>query len=53
MAIIKAKGDGQAQCELCKKRGKWNIQWVCFLYKVDNKEGVYCKSCAEKLSGTS
>ena len=49
MKITRAQGDGQGQCTLCKKRGKWNVQWMCFLYKVEGKEGVYCRDCAEEL----
>ena len=50
MKIIRAQGNGQGQCALCKKRGKWNVQWMCFLYKVEGKEGVYCKNCADELA---
>lgn len=49
MKIIKAQGEGQGQCALCKKRGKWNIQWMDFLYKVEGKEGVYCKNCVDEF----
>ena len=42
MKITQAQGNGQGQCALCKKRGKWNVQWMCFLYKVEGKDGVYC-----------
>ena len=49
MKITQAQGNGQGQCALCKKRGKWNVQWMCFLYKVEGKEGVYCMDCAIEL----
>ena len=49
MKITQAQGNGQGQCALCKKRGKWNVQWMCFLYKVEGKEGVYCKNCVDEL----
>lgn len=49
MKITQAQGNGQGQCALCKKRGKWNVQWMCFLYKVEGEEGVYCKSCIDEL----
>ena len=49
MKITQAQGNGQGQCTLCKKRGKWNVQWMCFLYKIDGKEGVYCKDCVNEL----
>lgn len=49
MKITQAQGNGQGQCALCKKRGKWNVQWMCFLYKIEGKDGVYCKHCADEL----
>lgn len=49
MKITRAQGYGQGQCALCRKRGKWNVQWMCFLYRVDDKEGVYCKDCVAEL----
>ena len=45
-----AQGYGQGQCALCKKRGKWNVTWMCFLYEVEGKDGVYCKNCADELA---
>lgn len=50
MKITQAQGNGQGQCALCKKRGKWNVQWMVFLYKVEGKDGVYCQSCADELA---
>lgn len=49
MKITQAQGNGQGQCTLCKKRGKQNVQWIDFLYKVEGKEGVYCKNCVDEL----
>lgn len=49
MKITQAQGNGQGQCALCKKRGKWNVQWMCFLYEVEGKDGVYCKHCVDEL----
>ena len=49
MKITVAKGEGQGQCALCKKRGKWNVQWMCFLYKIEGREGVYCRECKNEI----
>ncbi len=49
MKITQAQGEGQGQCALCMKRGKWNRQWMCFLYEIEGKDGVYCKHCADEL----
>lgn len=50
MKITQAQGNGQGQCTLCKKRGKWNVKWITFLYKVEGKDSVYCQSCADELA---
>lgn len=49
MKITQAKGNGQSQCRRCKERGKWNVQWCCFMYEIEGKEGHYCKNCADEL----
>ncbi|MBS6062751.1 MAG: hypothetical protein KH972_02650 [Peptostreptococcaceae bacterium] len=47
--MIKATGEGQAECPRCRELGKWSHTWVCFLYKVEGHEGCYCKEHAEEL----
>lgn len=47
MKITKAQGEGHGQCTLCKENGRWNVQWMCFLYEVEGKDGVYCKDCID------
>ncbi len=49
MEIKRAEGEGQAQCRGCKDRGKWNIQWCTFLYKIEGKEGLYCEDCMQQI----
>ena len=49
MKITQAQGEGQGQCTLCKKRGKWNVKWMCFLYRIEGKEGVYCIDCVNEI----
>lgn len=49
MKITRAKGEGQGQCRLCEQRGKWNRHWMCFLYKIEGKEGVYCSDCMNEI----
>ena len=51
MKITQAQGNGQGQCALCRSRGKWNVQWMTFLYRVEGKDGVYCKRCVDELKG--
>ena len=50
MKITQAQGNGQGRCALCEKRGKWNLQWMAFLFKVEGKDGVYCQNCADELA---
>lgn len=50
MKITHAQGNGQGQCALCAKRGKWNRQWMIFLYVIEGKEGVYCEKCVKELN---
>lgn len=47
--MIKATGEGQAECPRCRELGKWSHTWVCFLYKVEGHEGCYCKEHAEEF----
>lgn len=49
LKITQAQGKGQGQCRLCKQRGKWNVQWMCFLYKIEGKDGVYCEQCKDEI----
>ena len=39
MKITQCKGEGQGSCKRCSDRGKWNVTWMCFLYKIENYEG--------------
>lgn len=46
MKITQCKGEGQGSCKRCSDRGKWNVTWMCFLYKIQNYEGVLlCRLC--------
>lgn len=49
MKITQAQGEGQAQCKLCKEHGIWNVNWMCFLYKIEDFDGVYCFKCVKKI----
>ena len=31
----KCSGEGQGSCKRCSDNGKWNRQWMCFLYCQD------------------
>lgn len=49
-AIIRqCKGDGQGSCRRCEELGKWNRTWMVFLYKIDDREGCYCRDCVNAI----
>lgn len=46
--ITKRNGLGQTECRGCKNKGKFALNWDCFLYNFDNEP--YCFDCLmEKL----
>ena len=47
--ITQAKGEGQGSCLRCETMGKWNRMWMCFLYKIEGKEGLYCGDCIKEM----
>lgn len=49
--MICAVGNGQSECYLCKKQGKYSLTWTSFLYKTykDNYKELYCYDCVKKL----
>lgn len=46
--ITQCKGEGQGQCRRCLLNGKWNVTWMCFLYKIEGLEGCYCEKCVDE-----
>lgn len=49
MRVTKCTGEGHGSCERCFGRGKWNRNWMCFLYKVEGYEGYYCEECVKEI----
>lgn len=47
--VIKCKGEGQGSCKMCNDNGIWNRSWMCFLYKIEGYEGIYCSECVKKI----
>lgn len=41
--ITKRNGHGQTECRGCKNKGKYALNWDCFLYNFDNEP--YCFDC--------
>lgn len=50
MIVRTAQGEGQGECILCKKRGRYVRQWMRFLYEVQGRDGVYCAQCIKELT---
>lgn len=40
--VTQCKGEGQGSCKRCVDNGKWNQNWMCFLYHIEGHEGCYC-----------
>lgn len=47
--VHQCSGDGQGSCKRCADNGKWNRNWMCFLYKIDGLDGCYCDKCVEEI----
>lgn len=47
--VTKCKGEGQGSCKMCSDNGKWNRNWMCFLYEIEGYDGCYCSDCVEKI----
>lgn len=49
LKITQCKGEGFGSCKMCKDNGKWNMNWMCFLYDVAGYDGHYCWDCVKKI----
>jgi len=49
--VTRCKGECQGSCTRCTKNGKWNRNWMCFLYKIEGMDGCYCSDCMRELLG--
>lgn len=50
MKVSRCKGEGQGSCVGCNEKGIYNRNWMCFLYKIENLSGCYCRDCVNELS---
>lgn len=46
-------GEGLGSCTKCEEQGKWNRSWMCFLFKVEGHDGIYCYEHAKELEERS
>lgn len=53
LKITQCPGEGQGSCKRCSDNGKWNRNWMCFLYKVEGREGCYCGDCIKEIQKES
>ena len=49
MKVTKCTGEGQGSCKRCSDNGKWNRNWMCFLYEIEGYEGCYCVDCVKAI----
>lgn len=47
--ITQCQGEGQGSCKRCNDKGIWNVNWMCFLYKIEGLEGCYCEKCVKEI----
>lgn len=49
LKVTPCTGEGQGSCKRCTDKGKWNLNWMCFLYHIEGYEGCYCRDCVEAI----
>lgn len=49
LKVTQCQGEGQGSCKRCIDNSRWNIAWMCFLYKIEGYEGCYCSSCVKAI----
>ena len=49
LTVTQCKGNGAGSCKRCTENGKWNQNWMCFLYKIDGLDGCYCRDCVKEI----
>ncbi len=47
--VIRCTGEGQGPCKRCSDKGKWNRNWMSFLYMIEGYEGCYCAECVKEI----
>ena len=47
--ITQCQGEGQGSCKRCNDKGIWNVNWMCFLYRIEGLEGCYCEKCVKEI----
>lgn len=49
MKVTQCTGEGMGSCKRCSDNGKGNMNWMCFLYKIEGYEGCYCSDCVKEI----
>ena len=48
--VIHCLGHGQCQCDSCKQRGRYNVSWTSWFYKLEETdEHVLCSDCMTEV----
>lgn len=48
--VIHCLGDGQCECKSCKDKGKYNVSWTSWFYKLnENDKHVLCCNCLAEI----
>ena len=49
MKVTQCVGEGQGECKRCAELKGWNRYWTCFLYKIEGRDGCYCRDCVKAI----
>ena len=47
--VTRCKGEGHGECRRCKQTKGWGLNWMCFLYEIEGREGLYCFDCVKEI----
>lgn len=47
--VTRCKGEGYGECRRCKQTKGWGLNWMCFLYEIEGREGCYCFDCVKEI----
>lgn len=47
--VLHCLGDGLCKCKSCEKKGKWNVCWTPWFYKLSEDDEVICEDCLREI----
>lgn len=46
--VLHCLGNGQCKCKSCEAKGKYNISWTVWFYRIDMDHDVMCYDCLKE-----